>query len=115
MKNNMPQMQSAFYSWESMITLIKTSTTTDAYGNVTQNQTPISFIGVIQPDQKSLRVDSSGLRRWSTYMIHVRYEVFNSLDLGDLIQYNGINYKVMLDNDYALNGYIQYNLIEDYQ
>lgn len=113
---NMPYIQSAFNGWQTRINLIKIAQSVDNDGLIIQSESPITFMGIIQPLKPTeLQVSSSGQRRWSWYQIHTQYQLHLVLQPNDLIRYKNVNYKVMLQNDYSLDGYLEYHLIEDYQ
>lgn len=40
---------------------------------------------------------------------------WQNLNVNDLIYYNGDKYKIMAQNDYSLNGFIEYHAVKDYQ
>ena len=111
----MPVIQSAFIGWEIPITLLKV-TTVLVEGDLVTTQSPINFLGTQQPLMpKKLIVSAQGQRYWSWLMIHTRFRLGSVIDDNDRINYNGKQFKVMLTNDYTLNGYLEYHLVEDYQ
>lgn len=112
----MPQIQVAFNGWETQIVLQKVTQSNDDDGNTIQTLTPIRFKGVIQPyAPTALEIKAVGERKWEWYMIHTRFELSKYLEPNDLIFYAGKNYKVMQQNNYQLDGYLEYHLVEDYQ
>lgn len=111
----MPVIQSAFIGWEVPITLLRV-TTVIVEGDAVITESPINFLGMQQPLMpKKLVVSSKGQRFWSWLMIHTKYRLGSVIDDNDRIKYNGKQFKVMLTNDYTLNGYLEYHLVEDYQ
>lgn len=113
---NMPVIQTAFVGWMNPITLIKVSQTVNNDGNVIDTESPINFVGTIQPLMPTkLIVSPSGQRFWAWLMIHTPYELGAVIDDNDLLKYKNKKYKVMLTNDYQLNGYFEYHLVEEYQ
>ena len=113
----MPQMQAALWNWQEKITLIRISQAVDDDGNVIQTEFPIVFIGAIQPLKPTkLEVSSSGQRAWEWWQIHTAFELHKVLEPNDLIKYqNDKVYKLILQNDYSRNGFLEYHLIENYQ
>ena len=110
----MPQITDALTGWNQLISLIKITQTVGDDGQVINIKTPIAFQGIIQPSEPSkLIVGKRGERAWAKYMIHTISQI--GLDDNDLITYNCKNYKVMAKNDYSLNGFYYYYLVEDYQ
>ena len=110
----MPQITDALTGWNQMINLIKITQTVGSDGQVINIEMSVSFQGIIQPSEPAkLIVGQRGERVWVKYMIHTTSQV--SLNDNDLITYNCKNYKVMGKNDYSLNGFYYYYLVEDYQ
>ncbi len=109
----MPQMQDALNGWEEKIVLIKLSTTIDDDGLAVTTETPFSFMGTIQPLKPiNLQVTSSGQRKFEWWQVHTRFKIHDVVSPSERIRFNGKNYKVMLQNDYNRNGYLEYHLIE---
>lgn len=111
--SGMPQMVAAFQGWMSKITIgIITQTVVD---NFTQDtQTDITFQGTVQPlSPRQIALKPEGQRAWEWLQIHCFSGNLN-LHPNDRIIYNSEQYKVMADNDYSLNNYIEYHLVRDY-
>lgn len=112
--SGMPQMGAAFAGWMKSITLVTVKESiVDAL--VIEDRREKTFQGVIQPlGPKQLMLKPEGERAWQWFMIHC---ISTSLDVdtGDGIEYNGKNYKVMKINDYSLNNYIEYHVVEGFQ
>lgn len=112
---NMPVIQSAFIGWMKSITLLKITQSNDDNGITVDTQIPIVFMGTIQPYKPAaLEVKASGERSWNWLQIHTPYKLSTQLNNNDLIKYSGVNYKIMMNNDYQINGYYEYHLVEDY-
>ena len=112
---SMPQVDDAFIDWMTPITLKKVIQTVDSKGEVTVVEVPVTFQGVIQPLMPTkMTVTPDGNRFWAWFMIHTPVALGKALDDNDVVNYNGKNYKVMLQNDYSLNSYYEYHLVEDY-
>lgn len=111
---NFPQMDSALNNWETPLTLVKiTQSIVD--GDVIKSETPINFMGVWQPlRDEQLQFKPEGQRSWSWYWIHAKAGTLN-LQTQDKIIFQGKRYKVMSVKDYSLNGYIEYQVVLDYQ
>lgn len=108
-----PKIQVALNGWESPITLVKITSSLVDYEKVTV-RTEINFQGVVQPlTAEALQLKPLETRSWEWLMIHTRTstEIFT----GDLIEYNGNEYKVMFENDYSLNNYYEYHLVKNYE
>ena len=110
----MPNMANTLSGWESPLTLIKI-TQNVVEGDVVQTETPISFMGVWQPlRDEQLQFKPEGQRSWSWYWIHAKSGTLN-LQTQDKIKFQGKRYKVMSVKDYSLDGFIEYEVILDYQ
>jgi len=109
----MPQMQDVLNQWQEKITLIKISQTIDEEGIATFTQTPLTFLGTIQPlVATSLQVNSDGQRKFPQWQIHTKFKLHLAIGASDRVAFKGVNYKVMADKDYSRNGYLEYHLIE---
>lgn len=110
----MPNMSGTLNGWESPLTLVKI-TQNVVEGDVIQTETKIDFLGVWQPlRDEQLQSKPEGQRSWSWYWIHAKAGTLN-LQTQDKIIFQGKRYKVMSVKDYSLNGYIEYEVILDYQ
>ncbi len=109
----MPQMQDALNGWEEKIILVKLSSLIDDEGLAVTIETPFSFMGTIQPLKPTeLQVSSSGQRKFEWWQIHTRFKIHDVVSPSERIRFKGKAYKVMLQNDYSRNGYLEYHLIE---
>lgn len=112
--SGMPNMADTLTGWEVPLTLIKiTQSIVD--GDRVENKQTINFLGVWQPlRDEQLQFKPENIRSWAWYWIHAKSGTLD-LKTGDKIEFNNIRYKVMARKDYKLNGYIEYEVIEDYQ
>ena len=109
----MPQMQDALNGWEEKIVLLKLTTTINDSGIAATTSIPFSFMGTIQPLKPTeLQVSSSGQRKFEWWQIHTRFKIHDVVSPSERVSFKGKDYKVMLQNDYNRNGYIEYHLIE---
>lgn len=114
LKNGLPQLNNPVASWSIPITLIKiVQSIVD--GDRVETQQKITFKGVVQPltDEK-LQYKEVGERSWSWFWIHAVAGTLN-LQTQDRIIWNNKKFKVMSVKDYSLYGYIEYEVILDYQ
>ncbi len=113
MTSGMPQVGGAFAGWQQTITMMKiTQSVTD--GLVTDTSNPFVFQGTIQPlSPKMIALKPEGQRAWEWLQVHCMAGCAN-LDTNDRVSYNGKIYKVMGQNDYSLNGFIEYHLVADF-
>ena len=111
---NMPNMSTTLNGWEAPLSLIKiTQSIVD--GDAVKTEQTINFQGVWQPlRDEQLQFKPEGQRSWSWYLIHAKAGTLN-LKTQDKIIFQGKRYKVMNLKDYSLNGFIEYEVILDYQ
>ena len=109
-----PQMGEVLDGWEFPLTLIKIKQNI-VEGDVVTQEEKIDFLGVWQPlKDEQLQFKPEGQRSWSWYWIHAKAGTLNLLT-GDKIIFQNKRFKVMNVKDYSLNGYIEYQIIEDFQ
>lgn len=115
MASGMPQMRAAFSGWAKTITLTKRTQGVANNGIVYDIDVNFTFKGTIQPlSPKSIILKPEGQRAWEWLQIHALAGSLN-LNVNDQIVYNGRVFKVMAQNDYSLNNYIEYHVVRDYQ
>lgn len=111
---NMPNMANTLSGWEAPLSLIKV-TQSIIDGDAVKKEETINFQGVWQPlRDEQLQFIPEGQRSWSWYWIHAKAGTLN-LKTQDKIIFQGKRYKVMNIKDYSLNGFIEYQVILDYQ
>lgn len=112
--SGMPQISAAFAGWMTKITLLKhTETVIDGF--VQKNNIPIRFQGTVQPlSARALALKPEGQRSWTWLQVHCMAREINIIP-GDDVTYNGAIFKVFARRDYGLNGYIEYELVRDFQ
>lgn len=112
--SNMPNMSDTLTSWLIPLELEKiTQSIID--GDAVQTVTKYNFNGVWQPlRDEQLQFKPEGQRSWEWYWVHAQAGQLN-LQTQDKIIFNGKRYKVMSVKDYSLNGYIEYEIIKDYE
>lgn len=110
----LPQMASTLNGWEVPLTFVKiTQSIVD--GDVVKTETPINFMGVWQPlRDEELQFKPENQRSWSWYWIHAKS---SSIDLQtqDKFIFKDKRYKVMSVKDYSLNGFVEYQVVRDYE
>lgn len=110
----MPQIGAAFVGWQKPISLIKI-TQQVINGLVTDIGVSVNFRGVIQPlNPKMIALKPEGQRAWEWLQIHC-FAGTTNLDTNDRFIYAGKTYKVMANNDYSLNNYIEYHAVRDFE
>ena len=107
-------MSNTLTGWEIPLTLEKITQSIVEGDRVTTTQR-IDFLGVFQPlRQEQLQFKPEGERSWSWFWIHAKVGTL-SLQTQDKIIFNNERYKIMAVKDYSLYGYIEYELIKDYE
>lgn len=81
--------------------------------DVVENYVSIVSAGMKQLfSSQQLALKPEGQRAWKWWMVHTATDVQLAPD--DVVQIDGIEYRVMEKLDYADAGYLQYNVVEDY-
>ena len=112
--SGMPNMANTLNGWEVPLTLIKVIQNV-VDGDLSTTETAINFMGVWQPlRDEVLQSKAEGQRSWSWYWIHAKSGTLD-LNTADKIIFQGKRYKVMERKDYNLNGFIEYQVILDFQ
>lgn len=112
--SGMPQMNAAFAGWMSKITIIViTQVIVDGFPVDTEEK--VFFQGVVQPlSPRQIELKPEGERSWTWLQIHCLAGSLN-LEPNNKIIFNGKRYKIMANNDYSLDNYMEYHAILDYQ
>lgn len=110
----MPQTDLTLNGWEVPLTLVKIVQNV-IEGDLVTKEKKFSFLGVCQPlkDERS-EAKPEGQRSWEWIWIHAKSSSLN-LDTADKVIFNGKRYKVMEKKDYTLNGFVEYQLVRDYE
>lgn len=114
LKNGMPNMRNTLTGWEVPLSLIKV-TQFMSEGDVVKTEQKIDFMGVWQPlRDEELQFKPENQRSWSWYWIHAKAGTLN-LQTQDKIKFMDKRFKVMAIKDYSLNGFIEYQIVRDYE
>ena len=114
LRGGLPQMTNTLNGWEVPLTL-KRIRQSIIDGDAVKTEEIINFQGVFQPlRDDQLQFKPEGQRSWSWYWIHAKAGTLN-LQTQDKIEFQSIRYKVMSVKDYSLYGYIEYQVILDYE
>lgn len=114
LKNGMPNMANTLNGWEVPLVLEKITQSIIDGDRVTSTK-KINFLGVFQPlRDEELQFKPEGERSWEWYWIHAKSGTLN-LKTQDKIIFQNKRYKVMSIKDYSLNGFIEYQIIRDYE
>lgn len=111
--NGMPNMSATLSGW--LIPLSFGVVTKVQNGFMTKEVvTYKNFYGVWQPlNTEQLKIKPEGERSWKWYWCHSQTDL--GLKNDDTIIYLDKQYRVMGVKDYSLNGFYEYELIEDFQ
>lgn len=114
LKSGMPNMANTLNGWEVPLTLIKIKQEI-VDGDAQYKEELIRFMGVWQPlRDEELQFKPEGERSWEWYWIHAKSGTLN-LQTQDKIKFQNKRFKVMAVKDYSLNGFIEYQIIRDYE
>lgn len=80
---------------------------------VVETPTPVHFRGTIQPfTKRQLLLKPEGQRAWSWFTVHS--DPVLTLQVDDVVLWNGKQTRVMARTDFALYGYVEYELVQDW-
>lgn len=110
----MPQMRDTLTGWEVPLTLVKVIQDI-VEGDAVFTEQQINFMGCWQPlRDEELQFKPEGQRSWEWIWIHAKSSELN-LQTADKVIFNDKRYKVMSVKDYSLNGFVEYQLIRDFE
>lgn len=73
----------------------------------------IDFRGVMQPfGPRQLMMKPEGQRHWNWWMLHADPGLVLEVDM--VVKYLDVQYRVKAQSDYRLDGYVMYELIQDF-
>lgn len=114
LKSGMPNMANTLNGWEVPLTLVRIKQDV-VEGEAVKNEEFIRFLGVWQPlRDEELQFKPEGQRSWEWIWIHAKSGTLN-LETQDKVIFNDKRYKIMNVKDYSLNGFIEYQLVRDYE
>ncbi len=112
--SGMPQMNTTLYGWEVPLTLEKVIQDV-VEGDLVPTTQQINFNGVWQPlKDEQLQFKPQGQRSWEWIWIHAVSGTLN-LETADKVIFNNKRYKIIEKKDYSLNGFVEYQLVRDYE
>lgn len=112
--SGMPQMRDTLTGWEVPLTLTKMIQNVED-GLVSFAEQTFNFQGVWQPlKDEQLQFLPENQRSWEWIWIHAKAGTLN-LQTADKVIFNNKRYKVMSVKDYSLNGFVEYQLVRDYE
>lgn len=108
----LPNVVAAMASWFVGI-VFGVITKTNVDYEIQETIETISFRGVWQPFKpEQLAIKPEGQRSWRWFMVHA--EIGLILETDECIIYKGVRYRVMDRLDYQEYGYVQYDIVNDY-
>jgi hypothetical protein len=80
---------------------------------VSETSNPINFRGVVQPfTDRQLALKPEGQRAWTWLWLHS--DPVLTLQVDDVVMWNGKQTRVMARKDQALYGFVEYQLVQDW-
>lgn len=111
--NNLPNMSETIKNWFQNLTFKKIVKSIVNYQAV-ETETIISTKGVRQPfSPQQLKVKPEGQRGWKWETLHCLTNVVLVPD--EIVEFNSIRYRVIEKKDYSEYGYIEYEIVQDFQ
>lgn len=88
-------------------------TKTVAGFQVSETTSPLNFKGSWQPfTERQLFLKPEGQRAWTWFMLHA--DPVLTLQVDDVVLWKGKQTRVMSRKDYALYGFVEYHLVQDW-
>ncbi len=111
-QGSIPNVNAAMAGWfQPMIFGIVTKTV-DGF-SVNEDMTEIATQGVIQPLQaRRLMLKPEGQRAWTWLLLHADPGLILKVD--SVVIYLGKQTRIMAKKDYAIYGYVEYELVQDW-
>lgn len=108
----LPDMSDALLSW--LQPMVFTNITKSVVASqLVETPASVSFSGVWQPfSAAQLMIKPMGQRSWNWYMCHALTNL--ALETDDVVNYEGVQYRVMAQNPYPKYGFYEYHLVADY-
>lgn len=107
-----PDVSGAMKDWfQPMVFNLLTKTTTGF--QLVESADPIEFMGVIQPlSDRKLMQKPEGQRAWTWLLLYA--DPVLTLEVDQVVDYLGVQTRVMSRKDYVLYGYVEYSLVQDW-
>jgi hypothetical protein len=110
---NLPNMSETIKTWFQDLTF-KRITKSIVNFQAVETTTTITTKGVRQPfTAQQLKVKPEGQRAWRWETLHCLSDVVLNPD--DIVEFNSIRYRVIEKKDYTEYGYIEYEIVQDFQ
>lgn len=107
-----PNLSGALLDYFQPMVFTRVTKTVGAFQAI-ESAEEINFRGVIQPlTDRALQLKPEGQRAWTWLMLHAQPVL--TLDVDEVVNYLGVQTRVMARKDYTLYGYVQYELVQDW-
>jgi hypothetical protein len=107
-----PDVSGGMTDWFQPMVFTQVQKETDAF-QVVETPTNVSFRGVIQPlTGRKLELKPEGQRAWTWLLLHSDPSL--TLNVDEVVTYNGVQTRVMARKDFSLYGYVEYELVQDW-
>lgn len=107
-----PDVSGALKDWFQPLSFDVVVKTTAGF-QVVETTTPVLFEGLIQPfTDRQLSLRPEGERAWTFFKLWA--DPVLTLQVDDVVIFNGKQTRVMARKDYALYGYVEYSLCQDW-
>ena len=107
-----PDVSGALFDWFQPMTFETVVKTTQGF-QVVETPTTYNFQGFIQPlTERQLLLKPEGQRAWTWFMMHAQPSLVLQVD--EVVFWLGKQTRVMARKDYMLEGYVEYQLVQDW-
>lgn len=111
-QGTVPDVSGALTDWYQTMSFNKVVKTTVGF-QVVETMTPVTFEGVWQPfTERQLLLKLEGQRAWSWFDLYAQPPL--TLQVDDVVVWNGKQTRVMSRKDFGLYGYVNYHLVQDW-
>lgn len=116
-QGTIPNVQSGILDWMQLMTFTRVVKTVVGF-QVVETPTDVQFWGLIQPlSERSLLLKPEGQRAWTWFELYAQSAPNDSLitlNVDEVVTWNGKQTRIMGRKDYALYGYCVYSLVQDW-
>ena len=112
-QGNLPNVGSVLLGWMQRMTVLRI--TKEVVNHVLKETAQsVTFHGVMQTmGAEELKMKPEGQWAWSWNTLHAEPSLVLNLD--EVIIYQGKAYRIKSKTDYAMYGYVKYDMVEDYE
>lgn len=107
-----PDVEGGMRDWFQPMVFTQVAKDIVGYQN-SEAATPINFRGVMQPfSERQLMLKPEGQRAWTWLWLHS--DPVLTLQVDEVVNYLGVQTRVMSRKDYSIYGYVEYQLVQDW-